>query len=255
MTSFYMFRLWFLTFFGEYRGAEKQGQEHAGHGHAPGQPIDEHAHGHSPHESPWLMLGPLVVLAIGSVIAGWIGVPGSLGGGNQWHHFLSPAIQQVEPAPSGAPAHGELQQTGVEAHAQEGYTETNKERLLMSASIAAAVLGLFFAWLLYYKRRDLPERITARLDGLYDVVRNKYYVDEGYKAVFVQPLIEGSRQLLWRAIDVNAIDKTVNELADGAQAVSGEVREMQSGNIRSYAGWVALGAACVVAYMVWLGVR
>ena len=255
ITSFYMFRLWFLTFFGEYRGAEKPGQEHAGHGHAPGQPIDEHGHGHQPHESPWLMLGPLVVLAIGSVVAGWIGIPGSLGGGNQFHHLLAPAIQQVEPAPSGAPAHGELQQTGVEAHAQEGYTETTKERMLMLASIADAALGLFFAWLLYYKRRDLPAKITAHLGGLYDVVRNKYYVDEGYQALFVWPLIEGSRALLWRAIDVGAIDKTVNEAADGARALSGEVREMQSGNIRSYAGWVAAGAALALLYMIWAGVR
>jgi NADH-quinone oxidoreductase subunit L len=255
MTSFYMFRLWFLTFFGEYRGAETQGREHAGHAHAPGQPIGEHAHHHQPHESPWVMLSPLVVLAIGSVVAGWVGIPGSLGGGNQFHHLLAPAIQQVEPAPSGRAAGGELEQTGVQAHAEESYTETAKERLLMLASVGAAVLGLFFAWLLYYKRRDLPQRITAHLGGLYDAVRNKYYVDEGYQALFVWPLIEGSRVLLWRAIDVGAIDKTVNEAADGARALSGEIRTMQSGNIRSYAGWVAAGAALALLYMFWAGVR
>ncbi len=265
MTSFYMFRLWFLTFFGEYRGAETQGREHAGHGHAPGQPISDeaphnaatahpHEH-HDPHESPWVMLGPLVVLAIGSVFAGFVGVPSSLWGHNQIHELIAPAVQQVEPATTGAPARGELQQTGAEAHAQESYTETAKERSLMVASIGAAVLGLFFAWLLYYKRRDLPERITAHLGGLYDAVRNKYYVDEGYGAMFVWPLIEGSRAILWRAIDVGMIDKSVNELADGARGLSGGVREMQSGNIRSYAGWVAAGAAIAVVYMIWVGVR
>ncbi len=257
MTSFYMFRLWFLTFFGNYRGAETEGREHAGHGHSPGQPIaDERVRSHhDPHESPWVMLGPLVVLAIGSVVAGWVGIPSSLWGHNQFHHFLSPAIQQVEPATTGVPAHGELQQTGVEAHAQESYTETNKERGLMLASIGAAALGLFFAWLLYYRRRELPEKITAKLGGIYDAVRNKYYVDEGYDALFVWPLIEGSRQLLWRAIDVHAIDDTVNDAADGARALSGEFREMQSGNIRSYAGWVAAGAALALIYMIWAGVR
>ncbi len=346
ITSFYMFRLWFLTFFGEHRGAETVDREHAGHGHAPGQPISDekaavpvtedsaeilapaeyeklilhelksrnatithsersgdslllhatfskggmmylerdvkqisdgkgtatlhfadasrrarpatasppHVH-HGPHESPWIMLVPLILLAVGSVVAGWVGVPSSLWGSNQFHHFLAPTIQQVEPAPTGAPAHGELEQTGVQAHAEESYTETTKERVLMLASVAAAALGLFFAWLLYYKRRDLPERITAQLGGLYDAVRNKYYVDEGYQALFVWPLIEGSRQLLWRAIDVGAIDRTVNEAADGARALSGEVREMQSGNIRSYAGWVAAGAALALIYMLWRGVR
>ena len=125
----------------------------------------------------------------------------------------------------------------------------------MLASIGAAALGLFFAWLLYYKRRDLPERITANLGGLYTAVRNKYYVDEGYQALFVWPLIEGSRQILWRAIDVGAIDKTVTDAADGARALSGGVRQMQSGSIRSYAGWVAAGAAVALVYMIWAGVR
>ena len=226
MTSFYMFRLWFLTFFGEYRGAEKQGQEHPDHGH-----------GHQPHESPWVMLAPLVVLAIGSVVAGWIGWPRAIWGSNHFEHFLSPAIQQVEAA--------------AEAHPESASTEIT----LMLASIGAAALGLFFAWLLYYKRRDLPERITANLGGLYTAVRNKYYVDEGYQALFVWPLIEGSRQILWRAIDVGAIDKTVTDAADGARALSGGVRQMQSGSIRSYAGWVAAGAAVALVYMIWAGVR
>ncbi len=238
ITSFYMFRLWFLTFFGEYRGAESQGREHAGHGHAPGQPIDEPAHHHQPHESPWVMLGPLVVLAIGSVVAGWVGWPSAIWGSNHFEHFLSPAFQQVE-------------QAAAEAHPEAASTEI----AFMLISIAAAAVGLFFAWLLYYKRRDLPQKITAHLGGIYDAVRNKYYVDEGYQALFVWPLIEGSRVLLWRAIDVGAIDKTVNEAADGARALSGEVRTMQSGNIRSYAGWVAAGAALALIYMLWAGVR
>ncbi len=327
ITSFYMFRLWFLTFFGEHRGAAAAGREHAGHGHAPGQPISDEKAGapvtedsaeilapaeyeklilhevksrngtithserssgslllratfpkggmmylerdvkqisdgkgtatlhfadvsraarpaataphvdHGPHESPWVMLVPLILLAAGSVAAGWVGWPSAIWGSNHFEHFLAPAFQQVEQA--------------AEVHPESAATEI----IFMLVSVAAAALGLFLAWLLYYKRRDLPEKITAQLGGLYDAVRNKYYVDEGYQALFVWPLIEGSRQLLWRAIDVGAIDRTVNEAADGARALSGEVREMQSGNIRSYAGWVAAGAALALIYMLWRGVR
>ncbi len=184
------------------------------------------------------MLGPLVVLAIGSVVAGWVGWPQAIWGSNHFEHFLSPAVQQVE-----------------SAAVEEPIAHHSAEIALMLVSIGAAAVGLFFAWLLYYKRRDLPQKITVQLGGLYDAVRNKYYVDEGYQALFVWPLIEGSRVLLWRAIDVGAIDKTVNEAADGARALSGGIRTMQSGNIRSYAGWVAAGAAVALIYMLWAGVR
>jgi NADH-quinone oxidoreductase subunit L len=119
----------------------------------------------------------------------------------------------------------------------------------------AALLGIALAWLMYYKRRDLPEKLRARFAGVYDALEHKYYVDEIYAWIFVKPLVEGSRNVLWRVIDAGAIDGTVNETAEAARDVSNVFRRMQSGNIRSYAAWVALGGAAVVAYMVWLGVR
>ena len=86
------------------------------------------------------------------------------------------------------------------------------------------------------------------------MVLNKYYVDEGYQGAVVDPIVEGSSRILWRAVDVGVIDGTVNGSATIAQTLSGTLRKMQSGNIRSYGGWVAIGAVAVIVYMLWMGV-
>jgi NADH-quinone oxidoreductase subunit L len=122
-------------------------------------------------------------------------------------------------------------------------------------SVAAALLGLYLAWLLYHRRPELPQRIAAALGGFYDAVVNKYYVDELYALLFVWPLVRGSTNILWQAIDQNTIDATLNDSAYAARHVSDSLRHMQSGNLRSYAGWMALGAAVVIIYMIWMGVR
>jgi len=98
-------------------------------------------------------------------------------------------------------------------------------------------------------------KLRERFHSAYMVLENKYYVDELYAAVIVRPVIDFSRAVLWRFVDAGLIDGTIQSSAHAVRDVGGGVRQMQSGNIRSYAGWVALGAACVVAYMVWLGVR
>ena len=89
--------------------------------------------------------------------------------------------------------------------------------------------------------------------GLYDTLSNKYYVDEFYGAAVIRPIIAFSTAFLWKTIDAGVIDGTINESAAAAGDVSNAFRRMQSGNIRSYAGWVALGAAAVIAFMVWTG--
>jgi NADH-quinone oxidoreductase subunit L len=233
ITSFYMFRLWFLTFFGEYRG--EQPASHGDSSHAA-------ARGHSGiHESPKVMLVPLVILAVLSVIGGWAG-----------HHygfenFLAPVFRAGVTAPLEAgPANA-----STESHTEAGGTET----LLMGISIAAALTGFLLAWWLYYRRPALPPRIAQVLDGLYEAVLHKYYIDELYAVLFVKPLINGSTKLLWHGIDQNVIDATVDNSAERANEISDAVRHMQSGNIRSYAGWVAAGAAVAVVYMIWIGIR
>ncbi len=226
ITSFYMFRLMYMTFAGEYRGAPAPDA----HGH------DAHGHGHGePHESPWVMLGPLVVLALLSAVGGAIG-----GYHNLFEHFLAPVFQ------------------GTSEVARENSSEagsTSLEYLLMGVSVGVAGLGWWLAYLLYGLRPQLPARIAASLGGLYQAVVHKYYIDELYAVLFVKPLIDGSTTILWLGVDQGVIDATVNNSATAARHVSDNVRHMQSGNLRSYAGWVAAGAAVVIAYMVWMGVR
>jgi len=225
LTSFYMFRLWFLTFFGEYRGEEPSG--HDQHSQA--------SHGHRGiHESPRVMLIPLVILAVLSVCGGWIG-------SERFDKFLAPALH------SGSAT----VETATPTHAEEPASET----LLTGVSILAAFAGLGLAWLLYQRRPQLPQEISQALGGFYEAVLHKYYVDELYAVLFVKPLIDGSTNLLWHGIDRDVIDATLDNSADGARTVSDAARHMQSGNIRSYAGWVAAGAAAVIAYMVWMGTR
>ena len=246
MTSFYMFRLLFMTFFGEYRGA--QPDAHSAHGSHDDHGHDSH-HG-APHESPWLMLGPLVLLGILSIVGGWVGI------GHRFEHFLDPVIlkvsaeQNASTLPSAeaaaAPATGEPEGTGE----SEG-----TEKLLMVISVLVALAGLGLAWLLYIKSPELPAKIAAGLNGLYTLVLNKYWIDELYGAVIIGPLVAISRTVLWQDVDQKVIDGTVNESAVAARDVSQVVRQQQSGLIRSYAGWIAVFAAVVVAYMVWMGTR
>jgi NADH-quinone oxidoreductase subunit L len=228
ITSFYMFRLMYMTFGGEYRGAAVQeAHGHDAHGH------DDHSHGHGhgePHESPWIMLGPLVILAVLSVFGGFVGV------GNRFEHFLAPVFRvgdAIVPEDATSPL----------------------EYLLMAVSVSVAGLGWLLAYLLYSRRPQLPARIADSLGGLYRAVANKYYIDELYAVLFVKPLIDGSTTILWHGVDQGVIDAAVNDSADAARHVSDNVRHMQSGNLRSYAGWVAAGGAVVIAYMVWMGVR
>jgi NADH-quinone oxidoreductase subunit L len=111
------------------------------------------------------------------------------------------------------------------------------------------------AWFLYYKNPELPQKIAIALNGFYTTVVHKYYVDEIYAAIFVKPLIDGSTQILWHGVDQNVIDAALDGSAEGALETSDVARQVQSGNIRSYAGWVAAGAVVVIGYMVWIGTR
>jgi NADH-quinone oxidoreductase subunit L len=237
LTAFYMFRLWFLTFFGEFRGARADA-EHAGR--------EEHhgdAHGHSfAHESPKIMTVPLLVLAVLSIIGGWIGVPAVLGGSNHFEHFLAPVLE--------ARATGEAVSASI-PHQPSG----SAELALTLLATGTAALGIGLAWLVYYRRPGTNERIKVRMRGVYGLLEHKYYVDELYRAAIVQPLVQFSRTVLWRGVDAGTIDAAVNDSAIGARALSAAARRMQSGNIRSYAGWVAAGAAAVVLYMIYSGVR
>jgi len=240
MTSFYMFRLWFMTFFGEYRGAEA---EDAHHGH------DTHDSHSGPHESPMIMIVPLMILAVLSFVGGWVGIPAALGGSDRFDHFLEPVFHSTAEAAPGT----ETAALPSEGHA--GHDDTSTELLFMGISVGAAAIGFLGAWFLYYKRTDLPARMAKSAGSLYALVLDKYRIDELYGAAVIRPIVLASTNILWKGIDATLIDGAVNESAAGAQDVSDGLRHMQSGSIRSYAGWVAFGAAIVIAFMVWKGVR
>jgi NADH-quinone oxidoreductase subunit L len=196
------------------------------------------------------MLAPLVVLAIGSVVMGWVGIPEALGGHNQFDQFLAPVFHtSSEPARSAENFPSEPQKSES--------PEENKslEVELAAASVAIALAGLGLAYLLYVRRPALPDRMATSMRGAYRTLLNKYWVDEGYYATLVNPIVDGSRSVLWRGVDVGIIDALVNGAGMASKELSGVTRRMQSGSIRSYAGWVALGAAGVVGFMIWMGLH
>jgi NADH-quinone oxidoreductase subunit L len=231
ITSFYMFRLMYMTFGGDYRGYDEDDGlvvAHSSHGHG---------HQHEPHESPKVMLVPLMILAVLSLVGGLVGI------GNRFEHFLAPVFEEGSPLSGAAAAANSV---------AENSTGHGLELALMGVSVAVALFGWYLAYLLYSKRPELPQKIADALGGLYATVVHKYYIDELYAAVFIKPLIDGSTRILWQGVDRKIIDAAVNDTADGARNVSDEVRHMQSGNLRSYAGWIAAGAAAVIAYMIWM---
>ncbi len=209
LTAFYMFRLIFLTF-----GGKPRFDEHKVH----------------VHESPWSMLGPLVILAVLSTIGGWFALPALFQGPDYFANFLGPVFGGHE----SAEAAGE-----IAAH--------QLELILAGVAVGAALIGLGVAYWLYLKRPGKADGLAHSLKPAYKTLLNKYYVDELYAAVVVKPLLWISTNVLWKAADVAGIDGAVNGIADGARAIGDGVRHTQSGNTRSYAVWVVIGAMVVIA--------
>jgi NADH-quinone oxidoreductase subunit L len=235
LTSFYMFRLYFLTFFGERRGN------------------DDAQHGHGVHESPGIMLFPLAVLAILSVIGGWIGWPHALGGGDWFGHFLEPVInashlsfEQVSVATNNGLNNGPAAVTG------SAEDNASVELALAAVSTLVALLGCFVAYLFYIRKPELPGKLAKQFSALYNLVLNKYWVDEIYSAVIVRPLNSFARVVLWWGVDVIVVDGAALTASGGAKGLGGLARRLQSGNIRSYAGWLAGGAA-VLLLLIYFG--
>src|SRR5713101_7445702 len=209
LTAFYMFRLIFLTFGGTPR-------------------FDEH-HVHV-HESPWSMLGPLVILAVLSTIGGWFALPAFFQGPDYFANFLGPVFGGHE---------------SVEAASE--IAARPLELILAAVAVSAALVGLVVAYWLYLKRPEKADGLAKSLKPAYTTLLNKYYVDELYAAVVVKPLVWISTNVLWKVADVAGIDGAVNGIAEGTTAIGDGVRHTQSGNTRSYAVWVVVGALVVIA--------
>lgn len=213
LTAFYMFRLIFLTFHGKAR-------------------YDEH-HVHV-HESPRSMLAPLVILAVLAIVGGWVAAPAFVGGVDHFEAFLSPVMTKGMP--------------GAESG---GASDHSLELQLAAVAVSAALAGSLMAWWFYLRRKDLPERVAESARGLHQLLVHKYYVDELYESAIVRPLIWLSTRVLWNAVDEGAIDGSVNGVAHGAQALGERVRRIQSGNTRTYATWVVVGAVLVIGLLLW----
>ena len=236
MTAFYMFRLWFKTFFGAPRFDEQHlGEPHADAQH--GQPQHDEgqiAQHHGVHESPWIMLFPLVCLAVLSLIGGWIGIPQALAGANHFEHFLDPVF-----AVTGRP----------ENALNADQVSHSLEQVLALVSVATAALGFLVAYLWYFRKPGTAAALAGRIRPVYGLVANKYFVDEIYNAVFVTGLL-GFTRLFLGGLGEAAVDGFTAFSRWVALDFGEAARRVQSGNLRSYAGWLALGAAAVMAVMI-----
>jgi NADH-quinone oxidoreductase subunit L len=254
LTSFYMFRLWFKTFFGTERfdehslatGHGAQPDAHQLHNH--GGPVHASAdstltleaehdsgqatHAHGVHESPLVMTLPLMILAILATIGGWVGIPAALGGHNEFEHFLAPVFE------SGAPA------VAVN-EASHGL-----ELTLAAISLCVAGLGFLVAYMWYYRKPGTAAALAEKFKPIYSLLDHKYWVDEIYGAIIITPLLFAARIVLGGIVDKGIVQGTGSSLAASTRGLGAIVRAVQSGNIRSYAGWLALGAAAAIALVL-----
>ena len=213
LTAFYMFRLHFLTF---------EGKEKFDH------------HKQHPHESPKLMTVPLIVLGVLSAIGGFIGIPEIFSGehGNLFHTWLAPVFKTAEI---------KLMNIGSHSHFEE--------ILFMLISIVAAVAGILYARYVYLKKPAVADKTANRFKGTYNILLNKYFLDEAYEASVVNPIVKGSENILWKIADNKIIDGTINYLAKLIDNISGTIKKIQTGIAQSYAMIMVLG---VLIALLWL---
>jgi NADH-quinone oxidoreductase subunit L len=220
LTAFYMFRLVFMTFHGESR-------------------VDPSIH---PHESPKVMTTPLVILASLAVVAGVLGIP-LIHGWHVLHNWLEPVLHFDLPSALSNSAHL-LHERGEHAPSWDNLLVKKEhnvwlEIFLMVFSVLVGVTGIVMAYIFYVKKPDLPDKLTQGQWG-YEIVKNKYMVDELYDETIVKPTLEGSF-LLWKKADAQGIDGTVNGVAKVIGWFSERARVFQSGYVRNYALFIVIG--------------
>src|SRR4051794_13479690 len=249
LTAIYMFRIVFLAFHGPSRAAsagdvddhahaapahpeEEEPAAHAATAHAvTSRAGDAHApHGSHLHDAPPAMAIALVVLAIGSIVAGYVGFPGVLGGSDWFARYLEPSFGVMP----------------VEAAAEHGLEGT-----LMLVSSAAAIAGIGIAFFFFRKNRRAADAMADRFSGLQRLLLNKYYVDEIYDATIVQPIRIVSDAGLWKVIDVKVIDAAVNGVGQTVSGSSDLLRRLQTGSVRTYAASVFFGVVAILGYYLW----
>ncbi len=215
LTAFYMFRLVFLTFFGECRADEKT-KAHL-------------------HESPKVMTIPLVILAVLAIFGGLWGVPEVLGGANRLHHWLAPVLGN---------------ENGTFQFDAPHYSHS-LEYLLMALSVGVAAVGIYVAWIFYIRKPEVAPSLADRMKISYQVLLNKYYVDEIYNIFIVQPIKLGSTYLLWKFFDDGLIDGTVNLTGRMVRGLGRLAARFQTGYAQVYAISFLLGVALILGSLLW----
>jgi NADH-quinone oxidoreductase subunit L len=213
VTAFYMFRMIFMAFYGP--------------------PRMDAAVMHHLHESPRVMIVPLMVLAMLSIIGGWIGIPHI----NQFEHWLEPALARFIPASASLPAAAHEGSLGLEVG-------------LMAVSVVVALIGIYIAYHLYLAKAGTADRVAARLSGIYNLLKRKYYVDEIYDALFVRPLFWLSDKFFWKIFDVKIIDGIVNGSAKVFGGMASVLRRWQTGIVQNYAVTLVLGLIVILGYLL-----
>ena len=257
LTATYMFRLVFMAFHGERRHEappahpeEEEPVAHAAPAHAASAhvapstkhgtqhaaPSTQHAHGAHIHDAPPAMAFALIVLAMGSVLAGFIGVPHAIGGNNWIETFLEPAF---------------LAPDAVHEAAEAVHAGASVELMLMGLSVGLAAAGIGLASYFWLRNPAASAAWAQRFSGIHRLLLNKYYVDELYDAAIVQPIKGISTGGLWKGVDAGGIDFAVNGVGLGVRGSSSLLRRLQTGSIRVYAASLFAGAVVVLGYYLW----
>lgn len=203
LTAFYMFRLYFVTFHGSFRGTHDQE--------------------HHLHESPASMTMPLIVLAVLSVVGGFVNVPKIFGGGFlALEHFLEPVLENS------------LLKLGVLDLSH------STEIIIMIISFSVALASILFARLLYVKKNMLPQADSEEKSFMYTLSQNKFYIDELYAKIVINPLHILSKGA-YRFVEISGIDKAVNSFAPATQGLSNLVRRAQTGETGFYIFAMVIG--------------
>ena len=214
LTAFYMFRLVTLTFYGNSKFDSRN------------------VH---PHESPLVMTIPLMILAFLSIVSGYIGLPKIFSGehGNLFENWLEPIY---------APAM--LKISSISSH-------THFEEILLMIVTTILVIGsVYCAVWIYLKKPQIAEKTSAKFKLFYNLLLNKYFIDEFYEAAIIQPIQKGSERILWKFFDISIIDNIVNGIAKIIGKLSGVIRKIQTGVVQSYALIMIAGIAIVLLWLI-----
>ncbi len=193
---------------------------------------------------------PLILLAVGSIFAGYVGVPHALGGSNRIESFLEPSFEaHSTEARVAAAAEAGTAPAAAQAHAaEETHADAGTELTLMALSSGIALAGIGIAWYFWLRNRGAADRMAQSFGGLYRLLLDKYRIDELYDTLFVQPIKLLSTVALWRGVDAGMIDGAVNGVGAMISGSSSVLRRMQTGSVRTYAFGLFAGAVAILGY-------